>query len=202
MMIALLLTLAAVSYAEGQQAAANHEVPAGTRTVEPLAGDFPVGRWECWFEPQAHADIAAGATGYRARPLRTPSKAVYATLGLRRSATLGLEPAREPHYGPPEARQQPASRPAPTGEIMGGTVPGGAGGHQEHNGAGPYRICRVGTGQVGVGHRGARQVRMAEAGSIIGCDRKAPVKSAWRRSYAQTQQPSPRRIQAGTAPQV
>ena len=64
----------------------------------------------------------------------------------------GLERAREPHHGPPEARQQPASRPAPTGplasariravsalaagavgddrrvEIMGGTVPGWAGG--------------------------------------------------------------------------
>ena len=75
MMIALLLTLAAVSYAEGQQAAANHEVPAGTRTVEPLAGDFPVGRWECWFEPQAHADIAASATGYRAAALpREPAR--------------------------------------------------------------------------------------------------------------------------------
>ena len=60
-------------------------------------------------------------------------------------------------------------------------------GRQEHNGAGPYRICRVGAGQVRVGHRGARQVRMAEAGSIIGCDRKAPVRSAWRRSHARTQ---------------
>ena len=124
----------------------------------------------------------------------------------------GLERAREPHHGPPEARQQPASRPAPTGLLaresgrfrpwrraLWATAPAckswaapfpvGPGdlGHQEHSGAGHYRICRVGAGQVRFDHRGARQVRMAEAGSILGCDRKAPVRSAWRRSHARTQ---------------
>ena len=55
--------VAAVSFAEGQPGAgASHEVPAGTRTVEQLAGDFPVGRWECWFEARNFADITTSTT--------------------------------------------------------------------------------------------------------------------------------------------
>ena len=58
-----LLLVAAVSFAEGQPGAvASHEVPAGTRTVQPLAGDFPVGRWECWFEASNFADITTSTT--------------------------------------------------------------------------------------------------------------------------------------------
>ena len=63
MAFGLLVACTAVVFAEGQPGAvASHEVPAGTRTVQPLAGDFPVGRWECWFEPKPLADIAASNT--------------------------------------------------------------------------------------------------------------------------------------------
>ena len=67
---AILLVLAtAAVYAERQNGtAASHDVPPGTRTVEQLAGDFPVGHWECWFEASSFADIPTrGYANYVAR---------------------------------------------------------------------------------------------------------------------------------------
>ena len=85
-----LLIVAAVAFAEGQPGAvASHEMPAGTRTVEPLAGDFPVGRWECWFEPKPHADIAASNTPIV--PIRCE------VLLLARASVIELLPDTSPH---------------------------------------------------------------------------------------------------------
>ena len=84
-----LLLVAAVSFAEGQPGAVvSHEVPAGTRTVEQLAGDFPVGRWECWFEPRDHADIAAS---------NTPIVPIRCEVILLASSVLELLPDTSPH---------------------------------------------------------------------------------------------------------
>ena len=84
-----LLLVASISFAEGQPGAVvSHDVPAGTRTVEQLAGDFPVGRWECWFEPRDHADIAAS---------NTPIVPIRCEVILLASSVLELLPDTSPH---------------------------------------------------------------------------------------------------------